>query len=119
MAQQPPNEQEVEKMLRDYQMLQEQLRVYAIQLDQLKATKAEIEKANQEVNGAAGKLYISVGGVIVETTKEKALADLKDRAELSETRITSLTKQYNEMKTKEKALNEKLTQIYKSSQGAQ
>ena len=115
MAQQ--NEQEAERLLRDYQMLQEQLRVYAIQLEQLRAQKAEFERANEEVNVASGKVYISVGGLIVETTKEKALADLKDRSELSETRITSITKQFNEMKTREKQLSDKITEIYKAAQG--
>ncbi len=115
MAQQ--NEQEAEKLLRDYQMLQEQLRVYAIQLEQLKAQKAEFERANEEVSAALGKVYISVGGLIVETTKEKALTDLKDRTELSETRITSITKQFNEMKAKEKQLSDKITELYKEAQG--
>ena len=116
MAQQ--NEQEAEKLLRDYQMLQEQLRVYAIQLEQLKAQKAEFERANEEVSAALGKVYISVGGLIVETTKEKALTDLKDRTELSETRITSITKQFNEMKAKEKQLSDRITELYKEAQGS-
>ncbi len=116
MAQQ--NEQEAEKLLRDYQMLQEQLRVYAIQLDQLKAQKVEFERANEEVSAALGKVYISVGGLIVETTKEKALSDLKDRTELSETRITSITKQFNEMKAKEKQLSDRITELYKEAQGS-
>ena len=118
MAQQP-DEQDVEKMVRDYQMVQEQLRVYAIQLEQLKAQKAEIERADVEVGNSSGKVYISVGGVIVETTKEKALADLKDRSELSDTRIKSVTKQYDELKLKEKQLSERITELYKASQGAQ
>ena len=119
MPQQQPNEQEIEKLVKDYQMLQEQLRVYAIQLDQLKNQNAELDRANEEVAKATGKVYISVGGVIVETTKEKAQTDIKDRKELSESRIQSITKMYNDLKTKEKQLNEKITQIYKSGQGAQ
>ncbi len=114
---QQPNEQEIEKMLRDYQQVQEQLRVFAIQLEQLKAQKAELEKANQELGGATGKVYISVGGVIVETTKDKAIADIKDRSELSDTRIQSIAKQYDQIKAKEKQLNEQITSVYKSAQG--
>lgn len=111
------NEQDAEKLLRDYQTMQEQLRVYAIQLEQLKAQKAEFERADEEVTAASGKVYISVGGLIVETTKEKALAELKDRTELSETRINSITKQFNDMKTREKQLSEKITELYKAAQG--
>ena len=62
-------------------------------------------------------MYISVGGVIVETTKDKAIVDLKDRTELSDTRITSVTKQFNDLKSKEKQLSERITEIYKSAQG--
>ncbi|MHB1829933.1 MAG: prefoldin subunit [Candidatus Micrarchaeaceae archaeon] len=118
MAQQP-NEQEVEKMVRDYQMVQEQLRMYAIQLEQLKVQKAEFARAGEEVTGSTGKVYMSVGGIVVETTKDKALADLKDRGDLSDTRIKSITKQYDDLKLKEKQLSEKITEIYKASQGAQ
>lgn len=116
MAQQQ-NEQEMEKMVRDYQMVQEQLRIYGIQLEQLKAQKMELERANEEVGNSTGKVYISVGGVIVETTKDKAIVDLKDRTELSDTRITSITKQFNDLKSKEKQLSERITEIYKSAQG--
>ena len=116
MAQQQ-NEQEMEKMVRDYQMVQEQLRIYGIQLEQLKAQKIELERANEEVGNSTGKVYISVGGVIVETTKDKAIVDLKDRTELSDTRITSITKQFNDLKSKEKQLSERITEIYKSAQG--
>lgn len=117
-AQQQPSEQEVEKMLREYQQVQEQLRVYVIQLEQLKAQKAEFERANEEVGKATGKVYMSVGGVIVETTKQKALDDLKDRSELSSTRITSMTKQYDQLRAREKQLNEQITAIYKATQGS-
>lgn len=119
MPQAQPNEQDIEKMVKDYQITQEQLRMYAIQLDQLKNQKAELERATEEITKASGKVYISVGGIIVETTKDKAESDIKERSELSDTRISSITKLYNELKTKERQLNEKITQIYKSGQGAQ
>src|SRR5271156_2633541 len=86
MPQAQPNEQDIEKMVKDYQMIQEQLRVFAIQLDQLKNQKAELERASEEITKSTGKVYISVGGVIVEPTKDKAETDIKDRSELSETR---------------------------------
>ncbi len=110
------NPQEIEKMLKDYQVVQEQLRVYSIQLEQLKAQKAEIERAKDEVDKSTGKVFLSIGGVIVESTKDKAVADLKDRSELSGTRIASITKQFNEIKSKEKSLSEKITSMYKAAQ---
>ncbi len=111
--------QDVEKLIRDYQVLQEQLRNAAIQLDQLQAAKADFERASKEVESSSGKIYFSVGGIMVETPKEKAQTDLKDRIELTGVRIQAATKQYNEFKEKEKTLGAKLTQMYKQAQSDQ
>ena len=107
-----PSEQEIEKMVRDYQMAQEQLRNSALQLDQLQGAKADLDRAKTEVEKAEGKVYLTVGGVIVETTKEKALSEITERSELTDVRIQSATKQLNELKTREKQLGEKLTNLY-------
>lgn len=118
MAQQTSGgESEAEKIVGDYQMVQEQLRAAAMQLEQLQVQKAELSRAKEEVEGASGRVYITVGGVIVETNKDKALADIKEKSELAEVRITSMAKQFNEFKAKEKQLGEKLTQMYKQGQG--
>ena len=111
------SEQDIEKMVKDYQIIQEQLRVYAIQLDQLKNQKAELERADEEVGKSTGKVYISIGSVIVETTKEKATTDIKERSSLTDARIQSVNKQYTELRNREKQLNEQITQLYKQSQG--
>lgn len=110
-------EKEAEKLVRDYQMTQEQLRAAAMQLEQLQTQTTELARAKEEVSGSTGKVYITVGGVIVETNKEKALADIKDKSEFVEVRLNSLTKQFNDLKAKEKQLGEKLTQMYKKDQG--
>ncbi len=116
---QPQEGSEVERLLRDYQMTQEQLRTLAMQIEQLQAQKFEMERAKEELDKASGKVYFSVGGVIVETTKEKALADITDRSSLTAARLTSFNKQYTDVRAKEKQLNEKLTQFYKQSKGGQ
>ncbi|MGA3020434.1 MAG: prefoldin subunit [Candidatus Micrarchaeales archaeon] len=117
MAQANESVQEAEKMIREYQMTQEQLRATSMQLDQMQIQKAELSKAKEEITGSTGKVYITVGGVIVETTKEKALDEINSRSEMTDVRITSLTKQYTELKTKDKQLGEKLTQMYKQNKG--
>ena len=109
--------QDLEKMLKDYQVIQDQLRSVALQLDQLQAQKIDMEKAKEELDKALGKVYITVGGVMVETTKEKALADISERASLNKARIDSMNKQYTELRNREKQLNEKITSVYKSGQG--
>ena len=118
-TEQNPTENELEKLLKDYQILQEQLRSIAMQLEQFQAQKMESERAKEELDKSTGKVYLSVGGVIVETTKEKALSDISDRHSLLETRLTSYNKQYTDLRNKEKTLNEKITKIYKQGQGQQ
>ncbi len=109
--------QDLEKMLKDYQVIQDQLRSVALQLDQLQAQKIDMEKAKEELDKAQGKVYITVGGVMVETTKEKALVDISERTSLNKARIDSMNKQYTELRNREKQLNEKITSVYKSGQG--
>jgi|GEM_PF-834038 chaperonin cofactor prefoldin len=112
-----PQENELEKLLKDYQILQEQLRSIALQLEQFNGQKIDMERAKEELDKAAGKVYITVGGVIVETSKEKALVDIKDRSALTETRLLSANKTYTELRNREKQLNERITKIYKQAQG--
>ena len=117
MATEQPQENELEKLLKDYQVLQEQLRSMAMQVEQLQAQSLDMGRAKEELDKASGKVYISVGGVIVETTKEKAVSDIKDRSSLTETRLQSANKMYADLRSKEKQLNEKITRLYKQAQG--
>lgn len=111
------SEPELEKLLKDYQILQEQLRAVALQLEQLQGQKIDMQRAKEELEKATGKVYITVGGVIVETNREKALVDIADRSSLTEARIESINKQYTELRNREKQLNGRITSIYKQSQG--
>lgn len=112
-----PQENELEKLLKDYQVLQEQLRSIALQLEQFNGMKMDMDRAKEELDKATGKVYISVGGVIVETSRDKAIADITDRSSLNETRLTSANKTYTELRNREKALNEKITKLYRQGQG--
>lgn len=111
-----PNPQDVEKMIRDYQMIQEQIRSYSIQVEQLSLQKSELETAKEEVEKSTGKVYVTVGGVIVETKKDVALKNIDDRSESSVVRLQSANKQLNELRTKEKNLREKITQLSSTMQ---
>ncbi|HVA82587.1 MAG TPA: prefoldin subunit [Candidatus Aquilonibacter sp.] len=111
-----PSPQEVEKMLRDYQMIQEQIRSFSMQMEQLAIQKNEFQTAKEEIEKAIGKVYVTVGGVIVETNKEAALKNIAEKGESGEVRLQSTNKQLNELKSKEKTLREKITQISNTMQ---
>ncbi len=106
-------EEALEKLLEEYQIVQEQLKAYASLIDQLQTQKEEMERAKQEIQNSNGKVYLSVGGIIVETTKEKALEDLNNRSEMNNLRLSTTSKQYNELKNKEKEISSKITELYK------
>ncbi len=116
MEPQSTQQKEIEKLAKDYQVAQEQLRLVTLQLEQLKAQKAELDGAKEQLEKATGKTYSTIGGIMVETDKDKALSDVTNRAELTQARLQSINKQYTELRNREKDLNDKITDIYKSSQ---
>ncbi len=106
--------QELEKLTRDYQLIQEQLQALSMQKEQFTLQKEEQSEAMKELEKAEGKIYISIGGVIVETPKTEAVTKLKERHESVEMRLTIINKQYDEFSKKEKALREEITNALKS-----
>lgn len=102
-------EAELEKLGREYQSVQEQVQSLAIQKEQFTLQNEEYTDALGEIEKSEGKVYVSIGGAIVEVSKEKALEELKERKELLEARLGSITKQYDEASKKGKALRDKLS----------
>jgi prefoldin beta subunit len=106
--------EELEKLTRDYQMLQEQLQNLAIQREQFTIQREEHKQALGEIEKSSGKMYINIGGVIVETTKSEALAKIKERQDSIEMRLTIINKQYDEFSKKEKVMREDITKALKA-----
>lgn len=109
--------QELEKLTRTYQVTQEQLQALAMQKEQFTAQREEQKAALAELAKSKGKVYRSVGGVIIETTKEDAERDLKEKQESVEMRLSLVQKQHDEISKKEKSLREEITAALKE-QGA-
>lgn len=106
--------QELEKLTRDYQMLQEQMQALAMQKEQYTAQKTEQKGAMAEIEKATGKVYLSIGGAIVETAKQEAAKKLKDSQDSVEMRLTIVTRQYDEASKKEKSLRDEITVALKN-----
>lgn len=106
--------QELEKLTRDYQLVQEQLQTLALQKEQFTLQKEEHKTALAELEKATGKVYLSVGGVIVETPKPEAIAKVKERTEAIEMRLTIINKQYDDFAKKEKSMREEITSALKT-----
>ncbi len=100
---------ELEKMTKEYQLLQDQLQSLAMQKEQFSAQKEEYKQALAEIEKTTGKIYLAVGGAMVDVTKDAAIKDIKDRQESSEMRLGIANKQYDELSKREQTLRSGIT----------
>jgi prefoldin beta subunit len=111
--------QELEKLTREYQMVQEQLQSLAMQREQFASQKEEQKEAMEQVEKATGKVFLAIGGAIVETTKAEALKNLKERQDSTELRLSLVGKQHDEFAKKERSMRDEITKALQGMQGAQ
>ncbi|RLI93762.1 MAG: prefoldin subunit beta [Candidatus Altiarchaeales archaeon] len=100
---------EIPRQLQDkiaqFQEIQNQLQAIALQRQQFILQSRDIENALSELEKfEKGKIYESLGPIMIETTKEKSEKKLKEEKETLDARIKILEKQ-------EKKLNEKLREL--------
>lgn len=107
------DQDQVEKLSITYQKLQGQLQTLSMQKEQFNIQKEELKEAYGEVEKAKGKIYATVGGIIVETTKEEAVKNIKDKQELIDLRLNIVTKQHEEVARKEKELRTEISSMLK------
>jgi len=100
---------ELEKITREYQMLQEQLQSLAVQREQFREQKEELKLALDELEKAKGKIFLSVGGIMVDVDKDTAMKNVKERQESNAMRLTIVERQFDDASKKEKALREDIT----------
>jgi prefoldin beta subunit len=107
------DQDQIEKLTKDYQLLQDQLQSVAMQKEQFTAMKEEYKEAMAEVEKATGKIYVSVGGILVEAQKDQAVKDIKEKQESTEMRLSIVTKQYDDLAKKEQSLRAEITNALK------
>lgn len=99
---------QVQDKLAQFQGLQNQLQVMALQKQQLIVQSNEVDNALTELEkaGKDSRIYRAAGPLLVETNKEEGEKNLREDKELASTRIQILEKQekklvekYNELKT--------------------
>lgn len=105
---------ELEKITRDYQMLQEQLQALSMQREQFKEQKEEVRQALEEIEKAKGKIFLAIGGIMVDTDKATAAKNLKERQESSAMRLSIIEKQLDDASKKEQALRAEITAALKN-----
>jgi prefoldin beta subunit len=105
--------EELEKLTREYQMLQEQLQSLAVQKEQFRSQKEEFKEALEELEKAKGKIYLAIGGIMVDIDKETATKNVKEKEESAIMRLGIVEKQFDELSKKEQALRSEITTALK------
>jgi prefoldin beta subunit len=108
MAEQLRNADELQKKLAEFQDLQRQLQMVSGQKQQLIMQAEEIKMAEAELAKSDQTVYRYVGPLLIETNKTDAGADLKDKRELFEMRVSVLEKQETKMRPKYDELRNEL-----------
>ena len=108
MAEQLRNADELQKKLAEFQDLQRQLQMVSGQKQQLVMQVEEIKMAEAELVKSDKTVYRYVGPLLIETTKTDASADLTEKRELFEMRVSVLEKQETKMRPKYDELRNEL-----------
>lgn len=105
-----------EQLLR-LQQLQQTLQVIVSQRQQLELESAEIDRALSELEKMPndGVIYKSIGSILMKSDKKKLVEELRDRKELTTTRVTVLTKQQSRAEERAKELQQIIQENVKTS----
>lgn len=101
---------QVQQRLLRLQQLQQTLQSVLTQKQQLELGLTEVEQALSELKNLTAKsvIYKSIGSLLVKSEKAKVNAELKERKELLNMRISVLGKQEERLRTQVKDLQTKL-----------
>lgn len=100
-----------ERLLR-LQQLQQTLQATLAQKQQIDLELGETDSALEEMQKVADdvQIYKSIGSLLIKTEKAKIAAELTERKELLNTRVSVLTKQEERLRSQMKDLQTKLQQ---------
>ena len=101
---------QVQEELVRLQQLQQTLQAVVAQKQQLEIEMNETDRALSELEKVTGEnpVYKSVGSILVKADKEGLLAELKEKKELLNTRVTVLGRQEERTRDRIKDIQQKL-----------
>lgn len=103
----PPD---VREQLVRLQQLQQTLQAVLSQKQQLELEKTETQKALAELDKVTDDtpVYKSLGSILMKSDRQKLLVELKEKSELTNTRVIVLGKQEERTRSRLKELQQKL-----------
>ena len=110
---------DIQQKIRNFQVLQSNLQSLNEQKFSMDAQLKEITSAKQYLEAATSetKIFKSIGGLMVESTKEKANADLKENEEILLTRVKKLDMTIEKNKAKYEEMKNDINASLKNRMG--
>ncbi len=99
---------ELKNKIAQFQTLQQQLQMVAVQKQQLILERAEAEEASKEMGASKGDVYKSVGPILVKSDRAALEKQLKEDLSSAENRISLLDKQEQKLALKAQELQKEL-----------
>ena len=110
----------VEEEIVEFQKMEKQLQEVSIRKMQLETQLAEIKNAVEELEKTEQEeIYKLVGGILVKTTKNDAIDDLKKRRELLERALHKFGEEEKVLRDKLTRLGKKLSQFLQQQGGGE
>ena len=103
----------LQEQLMKMQQSQQNLQSIMTQKQHLEMEKIETDKALEELKKAADDdaVYKHAGSILIKSTKPELIADLEERKEMANTRLTVLEKQETRIKESLKEQEAKITEM--------
>lgn len=107
--------QQLQDKLAQFQALQNQIQMLALQKQQILVHSNDIDGALEELNKIKGgeRIYRMAGPLLIETSKEDSVKKLGDDKEVTKTRLSILDKQEKKLSTKFQELRSEIQSMLK------
>jgi prefoldin beta subunit len=99
---------ELKNKIAQFQTMQQQLQLIAVQKQQLVVDKSEAEEATKELKTAKGDVYKSVGPILMKADKTSLSKEIKETITSADSRLTMLESQEQKIALKAQELQKDL-----------
>jgi len=106
-----------EQQISEINNLQRQLQMIMMQRQQLSLGVEEMTMAELELSKSKGAVYRAAGALLIESNKEDAQKEIKEKLETTNLRLAVLGKQEEKLKTRFNELREKIEGAMKQKKG--
>ncbi|MDJ0273003.1 MAG: prefoldin subunit beta [Candidatus Caldarchaeum sp.] len=114
----PPN---VQQQVLRLQQLQQSLSLLLTEKQRIESELAEVNAALEEINKMddSAVLFKAVGPVLIQTSKEKMVAELTERKELADTRLKVIERQEARARAQIESLQKEVQKLLSGGQASE